>query len=246
VSVAKVTAIIGAIVGAFLLVIAKLVPPLPPGMDFASALKKATDAYTLSMGHLFDLTPRAMGAFRLPLLLTGLALVIGPALSLYYRRHLRRFHANVALAASMVVVLFAVHLALLTFAPILGSKPLATTIQQEFQSGDVIVADGEYSFASSIAFYTGQPLHPLNVNGANLWFGSLFPDAPHVFENDTSFETLWRGPQRIFFVTTDEQHARERLERFGVPVFELQRSGGKLLFSNRARPAAALSASKSE
>jgi hypothetical protein len=220
-------------IGAIMLLLAAITKPLPAGMDFADALNKAPELYTLSLGHLFDLTPQAMGAFRGPLLLAGLSLLLGPAVSWYYRRRLCRLRANVALACMMVTMFYAVHLALVTFAPILGSKPLAMSLQrQKLQDDDVIVVDDEYSAASSIQFYTGKSLHPLNVNHANLWFGSLFPDSPRVFENDASFEKLWLGARRVFFVTGDER-AKDRLSRFTTPVFEIARSGGKTVFSNR-------------
>ena len=48
--------------------------------------------------------------------------------------------ANLALASMMVVLLFAVHLALGTFNPVLGSKPLALAIERNYKPGDIIVS----------------------------------------------------------------------------------------------------------
>ena len=229
---AVVLAVLGIAICAVTLPIAASSQPLPPGTDLSDALKQATQMYTLSTGHLFDLTPKAMGAFRLPLVLTGLGFLLGTVLSWFYRRRLQYMQANIALAAMMVVVLFAVHLALITFNPILGSKPLADVVQRDCRAGDVVVLDGEYTLASSINFYTGIRLHFLNGTRANLWFGSLFPDVPPVFETDESFAKLWAGPTRVFFIIFKE--GREQyLNQLGRPVYEVARSGGKTIYCNQ-------------
>ena len=140
--------------------------------------------------------------------------------------------ANLALASMMVVLLYAVHLALGTFMPVLGSKPLAIAIQRNYQPGDTIVVNGQYSMASSILFYTGVQMHMLNGLKNDLWFGSLFPDSPHVFEDDASFAQLWRGPGRVFFFTPNEK-ALDKLQSLGAPYYLVARAGGKSVFSNR-------------
>jgi hypothetical protein len=140
--------------------------------------------------------------------------------------------ANIALSAMMVVFLYAVHLALGTFYPILGSKPLAVAINREFRTGDTIVIDGTHSSASSINFYTGRQLHMLNARTDNLWYGSLFPDSPAVFEDDASFKKMWQGQDRIFFVVYDRK-GKAKLDALGSPYFEIAKSGGKWVYSNR-------------
>jgi hypothetical protein len=68
-------------------------------------------------------------------------------------------------------------------------------------------------------------LHP---RSANLWYGSLFPDAPQVFETQQSFERLWAGRQRVFLWA--DTSAPQQLA--GLPTYELAHSGGKYLFVN--------------
>ncbi len=228
----RVGAVAGGILGVALLALAAISRPLPAGMDFADALRKRPELYALSFGHFFDLTPQAMGAFRTPLLITGTAFLIGTILSWYQRRRLRHRQANVALALMMVFVVYAVHLALITFLPVLGSKALAMEIKHDIRAGDVIVVDTEYSAASTINFYTGRQIHLLNNRKNDLWYGSLFPDCPKVFEDDASFAKLWTGPQRVFFVTYDAEGPKI-LNRYSTPGFELARSGDKTVFSNR-------------
>jgi 4-amino-4-deoxy-L-arabinose transferase-like glycosyltransferase len=212
--------------------LAVTLPPLPPGTDFADALRKDANLYTLSMGHLFDLTPKALGAFRLPLALTSLGFFAGTTLNWWFRRRNQPARGNYALAGMMVFVLCAVHLALGIFYPVLGSKALADVVQREYQSGDVLVCDGEYANASSINFYTGIQLRILNGRINGLWYGSYFPDAPKIFDDDNSFQKLWRSPQRVFFLTSDA-HGPERVRTMGVPYYQLLRSGEKGVYSNR-------------
>jgi 4-amino-4-deoxy-L-arabinose transferase-like glycosyltransferase len=213
--------------------LAVVLPPLPPGTDFADALRKDSDLYTLSMGHLFDLTPKALGAFRFPLVLTSLGFFAGTTLNWWFRRRNDPAKGNLALAGMMVIALCAVHLALGVFYPVLGSKALADVVQREYQTGDVLVCDGEYANASSVNFYTGIPLRILNGRENALWYGSFFPDAPRIFDDDDSFQKLWRSPQRVFFLTFDA-HGPEKVRTMGVPYYQLLRSGEKGLFSNQS------------
>ena len=205
--------------------------PAPPGADLAALLKKNPDMYVLSFGHFFDLTSRAMGAFRGPLLGTGLALLGGTWLNWFFRRRGSPLKGNLALAAMMCVVLYCVHVALGIFAPVLGSKPLATAIKHEYQPGEIIVSDGEYSTTSSVNFYTGVQMYILNGRVNDLWYGSLFPDSPPIFIDDESFARMWAGPKRVYLVTPNEERTKA-LAEIGK-VHELARSGGKFVFTNR-------------
>jgi hypothetical protein len=129
----------------------------------------------------------------------------------------------------MIVLLASVHAAFVTFSPILSSKQLATVIQEHYRPGDVMVVDGEYESASTLNFYTGIPLRILHEPSANLWYGSQFPDAPRVFETETSFQALWNSPTRVFF-GTDQTEPKE-LE--GEKWYEIGHSGGKSILTNR-------------
>lgn len=207
-------------------------PTPPPGADLADLLKENPGMYALSMGHLFDLTTEAMGVFRWPLLGTGVALLMGTGLSWLWRRQDAPRRANLALAVMMCAVLYFVHVALGTFSPVLGSKPLALAIKQHYRPGEVIVFDGEYTTGSTINFYTGVQVHLLNGRVNDMWFGSLYPDAPKIFEDDASFARLWSGPQRVYFFTRDPQR-RQWLEQLGG-AYEVARAGGKAVFTNRS------------
>ncbi len=200
-----------------------------PGADLADLLKKNPQDYDLSLGHVLDLTPRALGAFRAPLLGASLALLLGTALNWWLRRERRPADGNIALVLMMVGLFACVHSAFTTFSPVLSSYRLAVAVRQHFRPGDVIVVDGEYHQASTLNFYTGYPLRVLHEPSGNLWYGSKFPDAPHVFETPESFSTLWAGPERVF-LWTDKDDPKELA---GKPYFLLSRVGGKSILMNR-------------
>jgi hypothetical protein len=192
-------------------------------------LKKNPDEYNLSLGHVLDLTPQALGAFFGPLLGASLGLLLGTGLNWFLRRRGRPFAGNVALAAMMVVLLACVHSAFSTFSPVLSSYDLAEAIRKQFRPGDVIVVNGEYHEASTLNFYTGIQLHVLHEPSGNLWYGAKFPDAPHIFETPESLAVLWNGPGRVF-LWTDQENPKELK---GMRSFPLIRSGGKLILTNQ-------------
>ena len=193
-------------------------------------LNKNPDAYVLSLGHFLDLTGSAMSLFRGPLIGTALAFFFGSVLNWIFRRRGRLRLANWALAGMMIVFIECAHVALGVFAPVLGSKPLATAILGQLQPGEQIICDGEYANASSVNFYTGRQMLIFNGRINGLWYGSLFPDAAPIFIDDADLARAWPGPRRLYFVTGSDER-RGYLEKLG-PVREIARAGGKFVFSN--------------
>jgi hypothetical protein len=176
-----------------------------------------------------DLTPRALGAFRGPLLGASLGLFLGTGFNWILRRYGRPLAGNIALAGMMIVLLACVHSSFGTFSPILSSYNLAAAIRKQFRPGDVIVIDGEYSDASTLNYYTGVQVHVLHEPSGNLWYGAKFPDAPHIFETQESLVALWNGPAKVFLWSDQEDPKELR----GLRSFQLARSGGKFIFTNR-------------
>ena len=201
-----------------------------PGVDLASLLASNPEMYNVSLGHLFDLTGAAMGLFRGPLAITAVGmLVLGPVAYLV-RRGRKGYASNLTLAGGMLAVLLAAHAALVRFNPILGSKGLAEAIvAQHPGTGDVIAIDGELTAGSTLLFYTRQPVHLVNgrVNGP--WFGSFWPDAPRIFEDDASLKRMWAGPGRVFLLTYAPAVRENELP--GAKV--LAAGGGKTVLVNR-------------
>jgi 4-amino-4-deoxy-L-arabinose transferase-like glycosyltransferase len=203
-----------------------------PGMELADLLSKNTDAYVLSLGHFLDLTGSAMRLFRGPLIGTAIAFLFGSGLNWFLRRRGSTRAANWALALMMCLFIGCAHVALGVFAPVLGSKPLAVAIERDLRDTDQIVCDGEYANESSVNFYTGRQMLIFNGRINGLWYGSLFPDAADIFIDDSQLARAWAGPDRIYFVTGGDDR-RAYLNKLG-PTYELARSGGKFVFTNRA------------
>lgn len=207
-------------------------PKPPAGVDIASLLSSNPEMYTLSLGHIFDLTGRAMGLFRGPLAAVCVAMLIGGPLSHFLR--VRRFHlyANLSLAAAGIAVLLCVHEGLARFYPMIGSKPLALAINGVYRPGDHILIDGEYTRGSSLNFYTQQPIALVDGRINGVWYGSYWPDTPHIFETNESLHKLWySGDSRLFLLTYDPARATD-LSHYG-PVYRLASSGGKIVLTNR-------------
>jgi 4-amino-4-deoxy-L-arabinose transferase-like glycosyltransferase len=226
---------VGSLAAAIALYFAITAPHIDPHTDIATLLTQGGE-YDLSLGHLFDLTGRAMGLFRVPLTCFGISmLVIGPVTYLLRRRGRGR-EANFGLAAAGACLLLCMHAGLIRFYPTLGSKVLADAIVTEQhlrpEANDLIVIDGEMTAGSTLLFYTQQPVRLVDgrVNGP--WFGSFWPDAPHVFETDDSLRRLWEGPQRIFLLTYHPGTRAPDLVRFGA-VRTLASAGGKSILINQ-------------
>jgi hypothetical protein len=210
-----------------------------PAGDIADLLHSGpaeSQQYALSLGHFLDLNRRVMPLFRTPLLLFGLALFVGGTLNWHFGRRNRPDLGNWSLALTSVGLLIAVHLALVTFSPVLTSRPLAAAISRVYKPGDIIEINGEYEGGSTLNYYTGQQVRILNGRSANLWYGSYFPDAPQIFDDSESFQRLWNGPQRVFLWTETEKldDAVRGLE--SKSVFVLALFGGKVIVTNRAEP----------
>ncbi len=201
-----------------------------PGTDIADLLTQHPEEYALSLGHFLDLTGAAMGAFRVPLIATGMAFLLGPLINLILRRRNKTFAGNLALATMMVVLLWCVHLGYRIFAPVITSAQFAPAIERTWQPGDVIVINGDYESGSSLNFYTRNQLHILNNRTNNLWFGSLYPDCPPIFENDASLLRLWQGPNRVYLWV--EEHKNPKAIE-GQLFYEFARGGGKQILTNK-------------
>jgi 4-amino-4-deoxy-L-arabinose transferase-like glycosyltransferase len=218
--------VIIAVVGFALLIFSKAPAP---GTDLADLLRKHPQDYALSFGHFLDLTPQAMGAFRVPLFGFSLAFLLGALGNWILRRRGQAGAGNVALATMMVILLACVRIAFGIFSPILSSKDLALAIREQYKPGDQIVVIGLYENASTLNFYTGIPLHSLRTPGGNMWYGTQFPGAPRVFETEASFVEMWKGPQRVFlWAEEDEPSALQ-----GLTSYVIARRGGKIIFSNQ-------------
>jgi 4-amino-4-deoxy-L-arabinose transferase-like glycosyltransferase len=217
----------------FLVLSTPLISPPPNIAVLLHSGPEESQQYALSLGHFLDLNTRVMTLFHPSLLLFGSSLLVGTALNWYFRQRGKPGLGNWSLAIMSVCHLLAVHMALVTFNPILTSKPLADAVARLYQHGDIIEINGEYESGSTLNYYTGHQVRILNGRSANLWYGSLFPDAPQIFDDTALFQRLWNGPQRVFLWTELEKKDAVFMGVDPSTVFVLSRFGDKLILTNR-------------
>jgi 4-amino-4-deoxy-L-arabinose transferase-like glycosyltransferase len=200
-----------------------------PG-DISQALSRNPGAYTLSLGHMEDLTLDSFAYLRLPLAVAAAAFLIGAI------GNLRAVGQRAFLAAALMMVLFfhAARLAMVVFDPYLSSRPLATALQRA--PAGTLVVDHHYYTYSSIFFYTNRTAWLLNGRFNNLVYGSYAPGAPDVFLDDAQWRDMWLGPQRCYLVADDGQ--RPRFEKLAgkSALFVVADRGGKMVLTNQALP----------
>ena len=201
---------------------------VPAPGDISSALGYHPKVYTLSLGHMEDLTFDSFAYLRLPLAVAGVAFLLG-AIGTFRWLGQRAF-----LSAALMMVLFfhAARLALVVFDPFLTSRPLAELLLKS-PEGTLISVKPYYQF-SSLVFYTKK--EPLILNGRynNLEYGSYAPGAPNIFIDDSKFKELWSAGERYYVIGYATQ--REKLEELvGESALHLvAASGGKLLYTNHS------------
>ena len=206
--------------------IALAVRNLPTPGDISSALANRPGTYTLSLGHMTDLTFDSFAYLRLPLYVAGAAFLVGAI------GNLRWSGIRAFLASGLMMVLFfhAARLALVVFDPYLSSRVLANAFLSA-PPGKLIV-DHHYYIFSSVIFYTGRD--PLLLNGKfnNLEYGAAAPGAPPVFLDDSEFKALWTSGDRYYLVAYPK--GADRIESVvGKEYFEIVATrGGKFLLTN--------------
>ncbi|MDQ2712525.1 MAG: glycosyltransferase family 39 protein [Acidobacteriota bacterium] len=223
--------IIGVCTAALLsiLVILAHVWNLPTPGDIAVALNsQSTSNYTLSLGHMGDLTLQSFAYLRAPLILAAVATAIGITGLLIFETR----RGVIAIALMMVVFFHAARLAMVAFDPYLSSRPLASALLDS-PPGKLIVSDQYYSF-SSVLFYTNRSAYLLNGRVQNLEYGSNAPDAPPVFIANSDLARMWRESQRYYLLAEHEFMPRIEAVVGWKNFTVVEQSGGKLLLTNHS------------
>jgi len=218
-------AMISTVAAAVIAAILFSVRHVPATGDISSALQQHPESYTLSLGHMGDLTLQSFAYLRVPLILAGIAFLVGAA-----GGWLRGRRAFIALAAMMVLFLHASRMALVAFDPYLSSRPIAEALLRA-PSGQLIV-DGAYYPFSSVMFYSNKSALLLNGRVNNLEYGSYAPNSPSVFINDAAFIRLWSGTIRYYLVTDSSGFARLSALAGPARFHQISERGGKFLFTN--------------
>jgi 4-amino-4-deoxy-L-arabinose transferase-like glycosyltransferase len=202
---------------------------LPAPGDISRALTQHPDLYTLSLGHMGDLTLASFAYLRIPLLLAAAGFLIG-ALSAWRGKIL-------GAVVMMLLFIHAARLALVVFDPYLASRPLAEALNRA-PHGTLILDDQYYTFSSVVFYaeaYHGQRILLLNGRVNNLDYGSYAPNAPHdVFIDDAGFRQRWLSGD-LYYICVEKPQV-ERLEKLvsRAGLHQIVESGGKFVFSNRS------------
>jgi hypothetical protein len=64
-----------------------------------------------------------------------------------------------------------------------------------------------------------------------MWFGSTFPDAPHIYLTDADLQKDWTGPQRVFLFVPPQLKAE--VDALLPSKFVVAEISGKYVYSNR-------------
>jgi 4-amino-4-deoxy-L-arabinose transferase-like glycosyltransferase len=218
---------IGALAAVMIAWILTQVWNLPTPGDISNALVlQDFEAYTLSLGHMGDLTLRSFAYLRPPLMVAGVAFLL-----LVWAGLRRKYFA---VAAAMVLFLNAARLAMVTFDPYLSSRPLAEALMKAPPGR--LIADNQYYAFSSIFFYMHPAPSALLLNGRqmNLEYGSYAPGAPDIFIDDAEFARLWNGADRYYLVLEGPQLSRILKQVGRERLHTIKVAGGKYLLSNHA------------
>ncbi len=205
---------------------------IPFVADIGTVLAKPNlEAETLSLGHMLDLTGESFAALRLPAILAAIVLLIGPAFAFWLRRRGAQLAATWATAVTMAVFLIAAHIALVRFDPFLGSEIMAKKIAPKLKPTDRVMIYGDQSFGSSLLFYLRRPIELVDGNTTSMWWGSTYPDAPHIFLDDEQLLQAWNSNERVFLFVP--QYEREKVEALlPRPLNIASEASGKVIFTN--------------
>jgi 4-amino-4-deoxy-L-arabinose transferase-like glycosyltransferase len=204
---------------------------VPATGNISAALSQNPEMYTLSLGHMTDLTVKSFAYLKLPLAMAALAFA-GGALGLFWSRSVTR--AALVTAAAMIIFVQAARIAMVRLDAYFGSYPLAQALEQN-PRGQLIEGNAYYAF-SSVFFYTNRTALLWNGRVNNLEYGSYAPNAPDVFINDDRFVSLWNSSSRSYLLIygTEMKHLDDLVGRPRLHV--VKENAGNYLLTNQPLP----------
>jgi 4-amino-4-deoxy-L-arabinose transferase-like glycosyltransferase len=244
----RVLSVIAAVAGLAAVAILVAVRHVPNPGDISAALTRHPKVYSLSLGHMEDLTLDSFAYLRAPLAIAAAAFLLGAlgTMQAWWGWNSAREGQSgdaekrkqnweyLAAAVMMVVFFFGARLAMVRFDPLLSSREMAERILAADagrpEPGQVIVDHHYYTF-SSIAFYTDRTELLLNGRWNNFEYGSNAPGVPDVFIDDAKLKGLWGGERRYYLVARAEEMPRLK-NLLGSGMVVMEESGGKVLLRN--------------
>lgn len=205
---------------------------LPYVADIGALLAhRGVGGYSLSMSHFFDLTGSSFAALRLPAIIAAFTLLLGPGIAWWMRTHQQHLRSTFTTAITAAMFLVAAHIGYVRFKPMLSSQAMADTINRIAAPADQLMLYGDQSYGSSILFYTQRTAWLVNGRTTSMEWGSDYPDAPHIFLDDSQLTTVWgNGERKFLFVGPDDRDHVEAL--LGHP-YRVQKLSDKVLLTDR-------------
>jgi hypothetical protein len=160
-----------------------------------------------------------------PLLITAFAFLVGVTGHLLFRLRNRIRIANCFVAGTLAGLIIAIQVGMVFASPHYSSEILAEAIRPELNPTDLVVIDGKYPEASSLAFYLERPVLIGIPATSSQSFG--YP-APGNSSGTVSVDRIWSGPARVFLWTSSDHPLQ-----VSGPSFVVASSGGKQILSNQ-------------
>lgn len=206
-----------------------------PTADDVSDLLKAHDSryYRFALAHAFDLTEQSFACLRAPAVLAALSLGAMAAAAQILRKLGRAAAGTAAMVLGMIGFLLSANLAFKRFEPVLSSRSLALELNKSLREDDQIAVYGDFTAASSLAFYTRRRLWLYHAPYSELEYGSNFPDAPKIFINDRDFSALWHGQTRVFLIVPRGQQPSAMVRLPATSTWFVAKVGGKAVYANQ-------------
>jgi len=214
---------------------------VPTAGDISDLLKiHDSGYYRFALAHAFDLSEQSFAMLRAPAILAAFSLGAMAVAAHIFRKLGRAAAATAAMALGMIGFLLSADLAFKKFEPLLSSRSLALELNKSLREDDQIAVYGDFTAASSVAFYTRRRLWLYRAPYSELEYGAKYPDAPKIFINERDFHALWRGRKRMFLIVPRGQQPSALARLPATSTWFVAKAGGKTVYTNQPRAPDAL------
>lgn len=172
--------------------------------------------------------------FRPMIAVASLALILFPAIALWFIRQNREQVAIIAIAAAMVPIGFAMIDGVARMAPFFSLAEAADYLNARIAPNDQVIYEGTMHTGSSLLFYLDRRFYLVNQDP------KAEPDlsrdaASAIYLDEPTVEREWSGADRLFLLVEETRvpHWRAKLQGHGGPMAELMTCGTTVLLSNR-------------
>lgn len=207
------------------------------GEDFIDSVIGITDVYTRKEDAAGEISPLPPWASFLPLVVVTATVFSVAALALVWAAVRRTGAAGLAVTVvAMIAILPAAAVGHSLTSGHRAVRGMALEVSRQLRPGDRLLHEGPIENSGALEFYSGA--RPILVDGRRsvLGFGSTFPDARETFWDAARLEREWRGPGRLWLVTT---RSPERSLVATLPPGRARlvlATGGRWLYVNERAP----------